>query len=120
MAKGQWFIFSAVIASAAFLAISMMYRGYFAVDTTKVTRISEDFFFENTLRELNRTVSYSHNNAELSENFKDFSVYVSQKAMSYGCSVNITNIDPLSIAGTTYKITLSSANMNISKFVRYP
>lgn len=35
--KGQWFLISAVIATGGFLAISLLYQGYFVADPSKVT-----------------------------------------------------------------------------------
>ncbi len=34
--KGQWFLISAVIATGAFLAISLLYQGYFVTDPSRV------------------------------------------------------------------------------------
>ena len=52
--KGQWFIISAVIASSAFLAIAVLFRGYFLVDSSIVTQLDEDSYFNNIKEELYR------------------------------------------------------------------
>jgi hypothetical protein len=120
MAKGQWFILSAVIASAAFLSISLMYRGYFSIDTSSLAKVNEDFFFLNALEELNKTVSFSSSDAQLSENFRDYSEFITEKALGYGYSMTIANLSSLSILGTDYKLTLLSSKMNMSRVVHYP
>lgn len=120
MAKGQWFILSAVIASAAFLSISMMYRGYMSVDTSEVARVQEDFFFLNIMRELNRTFSYSGSDSELISNFGDFSDFAKQKAIEYGYSLQISNTTALRKTGSSLSVNLSTYRIKISKVVTFP
>ncbi len=57
--KGQWFIISAVIASGAFLIISVIFRGYFATDTGKVALTDENYYFFSIKSGLNQTISIS-------------------------------------------------------------
>ncbi|MFC2142912.1 hypothetical protein ACFLQN_00775 [Candidatus Aenigmatarchaeota archaeon] len=52
--KGQWFIISAVVASGAFLAISVLFRGYFILDSNIISQMDEDFYFQNIKQELYR------------------------------------------------------------------
>lgn len=118
MAKGQWFLLSAVIASATFLSISLMYKGYLTIDTSAPARISEDFFFMNIVNELNHTFEYSPNNALLSENFNDFYAFAQQKAYGSGYYLAIANTTPMNKAGGTYfSINLSSQSMNLSRTI---
>ena len=42
--KGQWFFISAVIASGIFLSISVIFKDYFAVDSSAALS-DEDFYF---------------------------------------------------------------------------
>ncbi|MBI2972120.1 MAG: hypothetical protein HYY37_06900 [Candidatus Aenigmarchaeota archaeon] len=42
--KGQWFLISAVVASGAFLAISLFFRGYFSASPEKVALADEDYY----------------------------------------------------------------------------
>lgn len=120
MAKGQWFLLSAVIASATFLSISLMYKGYLSIDSSEAARINEDFFFMNIVSELNRTFSYSAGDGELCWNFIDFYAYASQKAMNSGYSLSMANKTPISKSGTDFSINLSSHTMNITRNVRLP
>ena len=41
--KGQWFIISAVIATGAFLSISLVLKDFFVVDASNDARTREDF-----------------------------------------------------------------------------
>jgi len=43
--KGQWFIISAVVISGALLAISFVFRGYFAADTSTVQLNDQSYYF---------------------------------------------------------------------------
>lgn len=120
MAKGQWFLLSAVIASATFLSISLMYKGYLSIDSSDAAKANEDFFFMNIVSELNRTVSYSVGDADLYWNFVDFQSYASQKAMNSGYMLTIANKTPMSKSGTDFSINLSSHTMNITRNLRFP
>ena len=55
--KGQWFIISTVIASMAFLSISLLFKNYFVVDTASVATNDEDFYFWNIKYGLTETVN---------------------------------------------------------------
>jgi hypothetical protein len=57
--KGQWFIVSAIIASAALLALSFVFRGYFVTDTSLVQLNDESFYFENIKASIEEVKSVS-------------------------------------------------------------
>ena len=58
--KGQWFLVSAVIASGAFLAISLLFNNYFVVDTSEPALIEEDYYFSGVKSGINRTIWFSN------------------------------------------------------------
>ena len=58
--KGQWFLVSAVIASGAFLAISLLFNSYFVVDTSKPALIDEDYYFHVVKSGINNTIQLSN------------------------------------------------------------
>jgi hypothetical protein len=118
--KGQWFIISAVIASATFVTISMLYSGYFYADSSKIAKINEDFFFNNIVYELNNTLGYSANDYDFQKNLMEFVPYAEQKALEKGYYLKIENTGPPIISGTNFIITMSSSNMNITRAIKIP
>ncbi|MCD6557494.1 MAG: hypothetical protein J7K31_00475 [Candidatus Aenigmarchaeota archaeon] len=57
--KGQWFIISAIVISSAFLVISMLFKGYYLIDTSSSATIDEDYYFENIQSDLNNVIDSS-------------------------------------------------------------
>lgn len=116
--KGQWFIISAVIASGVFLAISVLFRDYFLVDSSVTASINEDFYFTNIEDQL-----YSLKNldngcaipAEYEQNYREFREFLTQKtaAMGYFLYINKTSSCP----DPAFSIMLASERMTISKNV---
>ncbi|MCX6819126.1 MAG: hypothetical protein NT129_03970, partial [Candidatus Aenigmarchaeota archaeon] len=51
--KGQWFLISTVMVSAAFLAISFLFEEYFAVDNSAMARIADNYYFDDIKYGLN-------------------------------------------------------------------
>jgi hypothetical protein len=108
--KGQWFIISAVIASGAFLAISILFRSFFSVDAAEIASTNHDNFLASVEDGIKKTISES-DCANLERNLNEYR-YFSQEnlaAKSYlldvrykvsGCSANI------------YLILLSSSSMD--------
>ncbi len=45
--KGQWFLISAVIATGAFLSISLVLKDYFVIDASDQARGREDYYLSN-------------------------------------------------------------------------
>jgi hypothetical protein len=43
--KGQWMLISAVIVIGTFLSISLVFRDFFVIDASEVTRDSSQFYF---------------------------------------------------------------------------
>ncbi len=58
--KGQWFLVSAVIASGAFLAISILFNNYFVVDTSDPALIDENYYFNLVKSGMDKTVQFSN------------------------------------------------------------
>jgi hypothetical protein len=58
--KGQWFLVSAVIASGAFLAISILFNNYFVVDKSEPALIEGDYYFAVVKSGMNRTIWLSN------------------------------------------------------------
>ncbi len=78
--KGQWFLISAVIAVGAFLSISVYFRDYFAMDSSEVLRVNEEYHFSNINQQFDSVVSQS-NCANLDINLKEFEAF-SEKSMA--------------------------------------
>ncbi len=57
--KGQWFIVSAVIATGAFLSISLVLKDFFVVDASNDARTREDFYLWDIRDQFERTVQLS-------------------------------------------------------------
>ncbi|MEM7819672.1 MAG: hypothetical protein QXD48_02480 [Candidatus Aenigmatarchaeota archaeon] len=77
--KGQWFIISAIMVSAAFLIISIFFKGYYGIDTSRPTKLSEDYYFMNIKEQFNKVVQDS-NCTNMDKNLKEFK-YFSEKVM---------------------------------------
>jgi hypothetical protein len=118
--KGQWFLLSAVIASATFLTISIMFKGYFSMDSSRIANIDDDFFFGNVVKELNSSMKYSSDPDEVRKDVEDFAEYAKEKALERGCFLVIRNTSAISPAGTNFIISMASEDMNITKAVRLP
>lgn len=57
--KGQWFLVSAVIATGAFLAFSVLFKDYFAVDVSRAVMVDEDYYFRSVKDGLQKTAAVS-------------------------------------------------------------
>lgn len=84
--KGQWFLISAVIASSAFLGISLLVKDYFAVDTSSAAKINNGFYFQSISQQLdnilkNTVVNDSPVCINLTTNLDEFRA-VAEKAMA--------------------------------------
>lgn len=60
--KGQWFLISAVIASSAFLALSLFFKDYFVLDTSSPAKINNDLYLYSISGQLDNIVSTSITN----------------------------------------------------------
>jgi len=115
--KGQWFIISAVVASGVFLAISVLFRDYFMVDSAAVTERNEPFYFKNIEQQLLRleTLDSGCTNPQLyDEHYRELA-YRAEKSMAalgYVLYLNRTAACP-----PTFSILLASEHMVISKNV---
>jgi hypothetical protein len=77
--KGQWFLISAVIVSGAFLAISVLFRGYYEIDTSLIAKYNEDYHFQNIKEQFNNIVQVS-DCTNMEKNLKEF-VYFAEQSM---------------------------------------
>lgn len=57
--KGQWFLISAVIATGAFLSISLVLKDYFVVDASGQARLREDYLLWDLRDQFESVVSQS-------------------------------------------------------------
>lgn len=116
--KGQWFLISAVVATAVFVSIAGLLRDYFAADFVPVAIINEDFYFENIKEGLNATVIMSSANppacAELEKNLTEY-IYFTSKNMAKLGFLEEVSFTRLSCASKAYRITL---NLTSSRFRR--
>lgn len=85
MAKGQWFLISAVVISGALLTISVLFRDYFIADASKVALIDEDFYF-NDIKFGMKDILANHcpSNSDGARNFKEFIEFSRQKMQEKG------------------------------------
>lgn len=118
--KGQWFIISAVLASATFLAISILFKGYFSLDSSRLANIDDDFFLFNVISQLNTTAKYSSDTAEFRMDVEDFIAYAEKKAIEKGYFLFIRNTSAMNPGGTNFIISIATQNMNITRAIRIP
>lgn len=119
--KGQWFIISAIIVSGALLIISNLLRSY-TQDYSYIVKMDEDFILFNIEEELSETLLFSRDYEDLENNVKHFINFVKDKMGRLGYYVEIINETILSMppTKTTFRISLVSSNVNITKIVELP
>ncbi|MFH0832897.1 MAG: hypothetical protein V1900_04210 [Candidatus Aenigmatarchaeota archaeon] len=81
--KGQWFLISAVIISGFLLAISVLLRGYYEVDTSEIAMVNEDYYFSNIKNNLNRLLEESSCD-DASKNLDGFIHFSKQRLAGIG------------------------------------
>jgi hypothetical protein len=72
---------SAVILTSVFLSISMMLKEYQFAESSSVAGRDENFYFQNMLEQLNKTIEYSPHCGNLTKNLNEF-IYFEKKEMS--------------------------------------
>lgn len=85
--KGQWFIISAVIASGVFLAISVLFRDYFLVDSSTIAAVNENFYFKNIDQQLGQLAFLDGGCSDLAkynQNYLEFKEFAQKKMASIG------------------------------------
>ncbi len=97
--KGQWFIISAVVASGVFLAMSVLFRDYFLVDSSTVASINEDFYFKNVEQQLALLASMDDgcaNPSQYEQNYLEFKEFAERKIarLGYFLFINKTSVCP--------------------------
>jgi|GEM_PF-7041743 len=112
--KGQWFLVSAVLATGAFLAISFLFRTYFASDSSIVARTSEDFYFSNLRDQLDYLAA---RNCPAGDFYGDFSELKEASnrilsALGYAVRMDVVSFD--CAQNPAYKLKLLVAS---SRFV---
>lgn len=85
--KGQWFFISAVIASGIFLSISVIFKDYFAVDSSPVLS-DEDFYFSNIKDGLVTAIKSDPDCT--GENLKEFVQFSTERTAQIGYMLNVT------------------------------
>lgn len=120
--RGQWFLVSAVVASAALLFISTLATEFFVVDLSLFPKIDEPYVFENVVRNLNETVvNYVLlSPKERALRIKEYIEFVSEKLGARGYYLEIVNETSLESIPIRFKITLLSERANITKTVIFP
>lgn len=90
--KGQWFFISAVIASGIFLSISVIFKDYFAVDSSAALS-DEDFYFSSIKDGL--ITAIKSDPSCTGENLKEFTQFATDKMARIGYMLNVTqkNLD---------------------------
>jgi hypothetical protein len=81
MKKGQWFLISAVIASGVFLAISVLFQGYYTSKPYAIAQINEDFYFKTIKEQLGNVVALSTCGVDFDKNYNEF-VYLARQSMA--------------------------------------
>lgn len=121
MAKGQWFILSAVVASFVFLTLSTFFRGYYIIDTSSIPLCDEDFIMWNIVSELNKTITqYATSDGELAEYLDKLINLAEENYRSLGYYVDINITSPVHLSGTSFKILIKTHQMIIEKDITLP
>ena len=113
--KGQWFLISAVIASGAFLAISILFNNYFIVDTSTPALIDGDYYFNSVKNGINKTIAFSAC-VNLTRNLDNFVQFNKRELAEVGYFLEIKytqGVCSASSKGINYAILLTS-----EKYVR--
>lgn len=85
--KGQWFFISAVIASGIFLSISVIFKDYFAVDSSAALS-DEDFYFSSIKDGLITAIKSDPDCT--GENLKEFVQFATDKMARISYMLNVT------------------------------
>ncbi len=113
--KGQWFIISAVIATGAFLTISLFLKQFFFVDHLATEKMNEDYYFNNIKEELDNVVKiYNCSNGELEKKLEENIVFAKKQVaeMGYYLFINYTIVNCVNdVADVRFGILLASENM---------
>jgi hypothetical protein len=88
MSKGQWFMISAVIATGAFLSISLIMKDFFIIDASTTSRDREDFFLWDLNEQFDRVVSQSPC-ADLDKNLDEFNTFSKRHLWESGYLIHI-------------------------------
>lgn len=91
--KGQWFIISAVMVSAAFLVISSFLATYSEVDSSRSATINEDFIYKNVREQFQRVVTNSPCE-NLSTNLREFKYFAEKTVGEMGYLLVINYTEP--------------------------
>ncbi|MBI4019378.1 MAG: hypothetical protein HY364_03925 [Candidatus Aenigmarchaeota archaeon] len=114
VSKGQWFIISAVIISGALLAISFIFRGYFAADTSAVQLNDQSYYFYS----INESIANIHaSNTDCTTKQKDMEElehFASQEMIDKGIALAmIYEVDCTSNTINKKVLLLHSGDMEI-------
>ena len=106
--KGQWFLISAVIASGAFLAISILFNNYFVVDTSEPALIDEGFYFDSVKDGMERTIDLS-DCTNMDRNLRSFVQFSEEKLTAIGYFLHVEyTINSCAAKDVDYGILLAS------------
>ncbi|GEM_PF-2825895 len=86
--KGQWFLISAVIATGAFLSISLVLKDYFVVDASDQARGREDAYLSNLKEQFAQVVEQSSCD-EMQKNLNSYIAFVRSRLSESGYFVYI-------------------------------
>lgn len=81
--KGQWFLISAVVATSAFLAISLLFKGYFVSDATDTAKMNEDYYFHDIRQQFNNVIAQS-DCTNMDRNAREFRVFAEREIGNLG------------------------------------
>jgi len=98
--KGQWFLVSAVMASSAFLLMSIFLKSYFVADSSKIAFYDENFYFQNIKKQMYNAASQS-NCTTMDKNLNEAAKYFREKMIESGYYVYIKPYDTNCLLKTT-------------------
>ena len=101
--KGQWFLISAVIATGGFLAISLLYQGYFVTDPSRITYDDMNQQFMSIRNQL-YTIKSNCNSALLDETIKFNQKTMSEKGYFLTVVNNGCDYQLILLSSGTYEI----------------
>lgn len=109
--KGQWFMVSAVMVSAAFLVISSFLTSYSSMDSSKTATYNEDYYYNNVKEQFMKVVEQS-DCGNLTSNLNEFK-YFAEKSMGelgYLLFINYT-VEPCPSKNVKLGMLLGSEKM---------
>ena len=121
--KGQWFIISAIIVSSSLLTISVLFKSFSSVDTSKSFQIEEDYLAQSIENAFNSTIisnGYDQPNCvNLNRELNEFVIFSRRKLAESGYLLDIKYDVNCLNRKTDFNIFIASDKLNITRTIRF-